>query len=110
MSQLSTTAFDNEEVAELARDVDDQLRALAERRKVTMTAQYQLPLYLSLDGEPFAISAVRIRQRDNPESVVAHGQRVSFVWSESRRAARIDAIEGMSSGATFYIFDFEVTV
>jgi hypothetical protein len=66
MSQLSTTAFDNEEVAELARDVDDQLRALAERRKVTMTAQYQLPLYLSLDGEPFAISAVRIRQRDNP--------------------------------------------
>lgn len=110
MSGLSTTSFENEEVSDLARDVDEQLRALAERRKSTMEAQYQPPLYLSLEGEPFAISAVRIRERDDQEAVVAHGQRVSFVWSESRRAARIDAIEGMSAGATFYIIDFEVTV
>jgi sensor domain CHASE-containing protein len=110
MSGLKSTVFENAEVTRLATDVDERLRAMAERQKASMEAQYQPPLYLSLDDEPYAISAVRIRERDDQEAVVAHGQRVSFTWDAGRRAARIDAIEGMSAGATVYLMDFEVTL
>jgi hypothetical protein len=65
-------------------------------------------MYLSLDNEPFAIIAARVRNRDTPETVVANGLRVSFVYDGDRRQARIDDIEGMSTGATFYVFDFLV--
>jgi hypothetical protein len=108
MSQLHKTSYVEQPVSELARDVDEQLRALTTQLKVTTTEQYREPMYLTLDNEPFGISAVRVRQRDTPETVVSHGQRVSFVWDESRSAARIDDIDGMTPGATFYVFDFLV--
>lgn len=107
-AQLATTAYKDPDVQRLARDADEQLRALVTARKATITAQYTEPMYLSANDEPYGIICIRVRQRDNPEAVVAHTQRVSFVWDASRRAARIDDIGGMSTGATFYVFDFLV--
>lgn len=106
MTQLSSTAYADDDVAGLARDVDDQLRTLVAMQKVTAEQQYTEPMYLSLDAEPFAIIAARIRLRDTPETVVANGLRVSFTWLGDR--ARIDDIEGMAVSASFYTFDFLV--
>ena len=50
---------------------------------------------------------MRIRGSSAPETVVAHGTRVSFTWL-GERGVRIDGIEGMTPGATKYLFDLEV--
>lgn len=108
MIALPTTSYSEPEVSELARDVDEQLRSLVTVTKRSLTAQYTEPLYLALDAEPYAIIAARIRNRDTPSTVVANGLRCSFEYEGDRRRARIDDIEGMSTGATFYVFDFLV--
>lgn len=105
-AQLASTSYKDPDVAGLARDVDEQLRSLVTMLKVTAVQQYTEPMYLSLDAEPFAIIAARVRLRDTPETVVANGLRCSFTWLGNQ--ARIDDIEGMSTGASFYTFDFLV--
>jgi hypothetical protein len=107
-AQLSTTSYPEESVSDLAREVDEELRALVTMSRVSVTAQYAEPMYLSLDDEPFAILAARVRERDDSEAVVANGVRVSFVYDGDQRRARIDEIEGMTPGASFYVFDFLV--
>lgn len=106
VSQLSTTSYADADVARLARDTDEQLRALVTAYKLTTEQQYTEPMYLTLAAEPFAIIAARVRLRDTPETVVANGLRVSFTWLGDR--ARLDDIEGMSVSASFYAFDFLV--
>jgi hypothetical protein len=108
VSQLATTSYKDRDVASLAVDTDEQLRALVNMSKVTAVQQYTEPMFVTLDAEPFAIVAARIRLRDTPETVVANGLRVSFTWLGDR--ARIDEIEGMTVGASFYTFDFLVVI
>lgn len=108
MSALPTISYGEPEVSELARDVDEQLRALVTMTKLTITAQYTEPMYVALDAEPYAILAARVRNRDTPSTVVASGLRCSFEYDGDQRRVRIDDIEGMSTGATFYVFDFLV--
>lgn len=106
--KLPTTSFGDRPTDALARDMNGVLLRMGPpRRFVTVVQQYREPMYLAIVDQPIAIYAARIREADAPEAVVAHGTRVSFTWAGSR-GARIDGIEGMTPGATRYVFDFEV--
>lgn len=101
------TQYKDPDVSALAKDVQDALRPIVARRVLSFESQYREPMYLALPSAPAGIYAMRIRGSSAPETVVAHGTRVSFTWL-GERGVRIDDIEGMTPGATKYLFDLEV--
>lgn len=105
--KLPTTSFNDRAVNALALDINGVLMRLMPTRVLSFAAQYREPMHIALESQPLGLYAMRIREESAPEDVVNHGTRVSWTW-DGTRGARIDAIEGMTPGATRYLFDLEV--
>jgi hypothetical protein len=89
------------QVTEAMRDVQEAISAIPALSIVTVRDRYTEPYDLFLDGMPAAILAVRVVDAATPESPIAHGVAVEWVWGRGR--ARITHVDGLVPGTKYTI-------
>lgn len=108
--QLRQRLFDDQQLGEHARDIQDALDALDRTERKTVEAAYQEPMTLALNEQPVAIEAIRVIDLSAQGTPVTCGSLCSFVWGTS--GARITSIDGMSTvlhGGKRYRFTFRIS-
>ena len=113
-SRIRTSIISSSDVAavartlgEVARDAQQALDSIPELQIIKFTRQYAEPMLLrGFASEPSGIVALRIQQDATPETVVAHGTRVSYRMTSA--GIQVDAIDGMSVSDTVYRFTLMV--
>ncbi len=105
MKTLRKRLYQDPEIGELARDVDDALQSLVELSKVRFEGVCNLPIYLSLAEQPTAIIAARVQAKDG--SAHLSPGFLAFTWESSGRRAKISSMAGVVPGVP-YVIDFLV--
>lgn len=91
--------YKDQDLGELARDVDDSLKELVPTRIVKLTDVYAEPFRVKLASEPEGILAIRVREDADPETEVATLPALPFVFRNG--SAEITAVEGCTVGTRY---------
>lgn len=93
-------------MGEFARDMQQAVSALARTKVVRFEAVYTEPFTLDVPNNPEGIYCLRVRDRDDQTTPVLSGCAVHWVWFNG--VAQINSIDGLTPGATTYLFTFLV--
>jgi len=107
VTSIRKRLWEDKDLGELARDVDDAFSALVNLEVKEFDAIYTEPFYVGSDYEPKILFCGRIRNVEQLETPLLTGGLCHFVGEASKQRLRVNSIDGLTTGTGIvYRFTF----